>query len=380
MGRIGKIRKVSKGIESYSYLMNGIAGIGKTTTVCEIGMKKFGEDGFLLMTLGAEPEPDHIGGVWNAVYKDVYEYDTISQTDKLIKTGWEQLNEDIDSIIAERNTEYKDLRMIGIDSIGELFRLAETAVVEEYNATQKPADRVKTINEAYKGYSRGQNRVVDLVTNLLIKIKDANISPFFIGHTKQKNTTDIISGTEFEQITSDVETKYYNCIKDRVNIVMCAYMDRTYSDVETKKDKFTKKDKQVGKIQDEKRIVSFKDENYAIDLKCHLTYMPDKCALDSDVIIEELEKAIDLQAKKYGGKTTTKAEVLNERKKEFEEKQEIKADETKVKEEKLEKIKGSLASLDMGKLQEIMKKYSITGFNDAQSVPMEALDEILELI
>ena len=77
MARIGKITKVLSGIESYSYLMNGVAGIVKTTTVCEIGQKKFGQDGFLLMTLGAEPEPSHIGNLWNVV---IDEWDELEET------------------------------------------------------------------------------------------------------------------------------------------------------------------------------------------------------------------------------------------------------------------------------------------------------------
>ena len=44
--------------------------------------------------------------------------------------------ETIDTLIEERNTEQKDLKMIGIDSTGELFRLAEAKVIEEYNRTK----------------------------------------------------------------------------------------------------------------------------------------------------------------------------------------------------------------------------------------------------
>lgn len=376
MARIGRIRTVSKGIESYTYLINGIAGVGKTTTVCEIGLKKFGQDGFFLATLGAEPEPDHIGNIWNEVYKDIYETSKITGKKTLVKTGWEWLNEDLDSIISERDTEYKDLKMIGMDSIGELFRLCETYVVKEYNDSIKdPSDKVKTINEAYKGFSRGKNRVVDLVTNMIIKLKDANLSLFFIGHTKQKNGVDIITETEYEQITSDVETKYYNCIKDRVNIVMCAYVDRRYKDFKDVKNNFTKETKQIGRIDSEDRVVAFKDD-YAVDLKCHLTHMPDKCMLDSDVIIAELEKAIELQANDFGGATTTREENLKAQK----EVQASKIDNIKEKEEKLNIIKNSLSKINMDDLKSIMTKYSITDFSNAKDIPINAIDELLSLI
>ena len=48
--------------------------------------------------------------------------------------------------------------------------------------------------------------------------------------------------------------------------------------------------------------------------------------------------------------------------------------------EQLEKIKSNLNKLDMKKLQEIMKEYDISNFNDASAVPTEALNKILELV
>lgn len=357
MARIGMITKVSRGIESYTYLMNGVAGIGKTTTVCEIGQKKFGLYGFLLMTLGAEPKPKHIGNLWNDVVED-----------------WDTLEEHIDDICDNKDSDdYKDLKMIGFDSIGELFRMAEARVVEEYNLSVKPADRVKTINGAYGGFQKGNNRAIDLVSSLIVKIENAGISMFFIGHTKQKNKTDLMTDLEYEQITSDVDNKYYNAIKDRVNIVMCAYMERELVDLQTRKDAFSKKEKQVGTIASEKRVVSFKDESYAIDLKCHLKYMTSKCDLNSDIIIKELEDAIQKQANDFGGETISREELTVAEK--------IVKD-TKPKVDKqaiVDEIKNNLSKINMPELQLIMKKYSFANFNDVDSIDEKALLEIQKL-
>ena len=193
MARIGRITKVLKGIESYSYLMNGVAGIGKTTTVAEIGQKKFGMDGFLLLTLGAEPAPSHIGNLWNAEISE-----------------WDELEETVDTLVKEKNTDdYKNLKMIGIDSAGELFRLAEAQVIYEYNKTVSSQDKVKSINEAYGGFYRGQTRAIEIVSQLMSRLSKAGYSLFYIGHTKQKNKTDQMTGIEYEQVTSDMENKYF---------------------------------------------------------------------------------------------------------------------------------------------------------------------------
>ena len=360
MARIGKITKVLSGIESYSYLMNGVAGIGKTTTVCEIGQKKFGQDGFLLMTLGAEPEPSHIGNLWNVVIDE-----------------WDELEETIDTLIEERNTEYKDLKMIGIDSTGELFRLAEAKVIEEYNRTVSSSDKVKSIQSAYGGFYRGQTRAIEIVSQLMSRLSKAGYSLFYIGHTKQKNKTDQMTGVEYEQVTSDMENKYFNAIKDRVNIVMCAYMEREMADITEETNKFNKKKIKVGDIVSESRVVSFRDETFSLDLKCHLKHIVPKCELDSDIIIKELESAITKQVNDFGGKTETKEKVVKERQ-ESKPKSEELTDDKKF--EIVDTIKNNLAKLDMSELQKIMSTYGFKDFNNVTSIPTKALKEIVALI
>lgn len=368
--QIGAIREVKLDLASYSYLINGVAGVGKTTTVTEIGQKEYGVDGYLLLTIGQEPEPDHIGNVWQER-----------------ATDWDDLEEIIETICEYKDEDYPKLRMVGIDSVDEVFRLAEQKVIELHNKkVTNLADKATTIKSCFGGFQAGENKVLDLVSTTLFKLRDYGISPFFIGHTKSKNKKDQMLDIEFEQITSNLDNKYYNCIKDKVNIVMCAYVEREMTDLETMKDAFSKKQKQVGKISSERRVVSFRDEEYAIDVKSHLKYIVPKCELDSDIIIKELKEAIKKQSESFHGEKSDK-EIVAKVEQQVEEqshrkigKEDDVVDETPIKEEKLNKIKTNLAKLDMAKLQEIMAKYSIADFNNVDVISMEALDKILELI
>lgn len=370
--KIGKIKEVKIDIAGYSYLINGVAGVGKTTTVSEIGQKEYGVDGFLLLTVGQEPEPEHIGNLWNER-----------------ATDWDDLEEIIDTLCTYKEEDYPNLRMVGVDSVDEVFRLAEQKVIDLHNKkVTNPSDKITTIKSAFGGYQAGENKVIDLVSTTLFKLRDYGISLFFIGHTKQKNKKDQMLDVEFEQITSNLDNKYYNCIKDKVNIVMCAYVEREMTDLETMKDAFSKKQKQVGKIASEKRVVSFRDEEYAIDVKSHLKYIVPKCELNSDVIIRELKEAMKKQSESFHGKATD--EEINEKiekqtKEQVAKKPEKRVtppvvDNTSIKEEKLNKIKANLTKLDMAKLTGIMAKYSLKDFNDVSIISIEALDEILELI
>lgn len=365
--RIGKLREVKVDIANYSFLINGVAGVGKTTTVSEIAVKKYGVDGYLLLTIGAEPMPEHIGNIYNERVAD-----------------WSDLEDAIESICEYKNEDYPDLRIVGIDSIDEIFRLAENEVILKHNR-KYPDKRTETIKSAFGGYQAGENMVINMVIETIFKLKDYNICPWFIGHTKTKNKVDQISEIEFEQITSNLDNKYYTAIKDKVSVVMCAYMEREMSDLQDVKDAFTKKNKTVGKIASEKRMVTFRDEEYAIDVKSHLKHIVSKCELDSDIIIKELEDAIRKQAEIFHGvKTDEQIEEIKVEQAKAVAEEPIKTASTvdllQVKTDTLEVIKGNLGKLDMTKLQEIMGRYGIADFQDVEKIEMDCLDEIMALI
>ena len=287
--KVGKRKEVKIDFANYSYLLDGIAGIGKSTLVYEVGKTLYGENGVMILTVGQEPEPDHLGGVLS----------DRAET-------WEDLKEMVEDLTKYRNEDYKDLRITAIDTVDELFRLAEEEVVNTFNASVVPEKRVKSIKQAYGGFQAGENRVVDLVVTDLFKLRDAGFCLFFIGHTKQKNKKDMMTDIEFEQLTSNLEAKYYNAIKDKVNIVACAYIEREMNDIETVKDAFSKKNKQVGRIASERRVIVFRDEEYAIDVKSHFIDIEPKIEFDTNIFIDTIINAIKKQHEKYHGQVSNK--------------------------------------------------------------------------
>lgn len=285
--KVGKRTEVKIDFASYSYLLNGIAGIGKTTLACETGMKLYGKDGFMLLTIGQEPKPDHIGGIIADRAKD-----------------WTELDEIIEDLVTYRHEDYSDLKLILVDSTDELFRLGEEETVIQFNSTVTVDKRVKSIKQAYGGFQGGENKTVDLVVNTIFKLREAGYGILFIGHTKQKNKKDIMTDIEFEQLTSNLDAKYYNAIKDKVNIVGCGYIEREMNDIETVKDAFSKKDKTVGRVASERRVIVFRDEEYAIDVKSHFEEIEPKIDFDTDSFVDAVMTAIKKQHEKFHGKST----------------------------------------------------------------------------
>ena len=367
MGRrkLGHKTEVKVDIANYNYLINGIGGIGKTTTVAEIGQKLFGEDGYMHLTIGKEPKPDHIGGLWNEVA------DT-----------WDDLKEIIDEIVKYKS-DYPKLRMVGIDSTDELYRICEEKVVEMHNdSVVDVKKRVKSIAAAFGGYQAGNNKAVDLVTNLLFKLNTVGVSLFFIGHSKQKTKEDPVTGISYEIITSTLDNKYYNSIKDKVNVAGTAYIEREFTDIKTVQDGFTKKDKQVGAVASERRVVAFRDtDGTQIDTKSHFKYMASKVELDADKIIEEIKNAIKAQAKMFNGKISD--EEIEETAKKDRRKLENLAEETKgmtdeEKERIIEDLKANMDRLDFEKLNKVFEKYGISTLDT--NTPDEALKELSQMI
>ena len=366
--KVGVRKEIKVDFANFSYLLDGIAGIGKTTMAYEIGRKLYGEDGFLLLTIGQEPLPEHLGGILNDRAND-----------------WAELEQIVDELVEYRDSDYKNLKLIGIDTVDELFRLGEEEAVSIYNASVIPEKRVKSISQAFGGFQKGENKVVDLAITTIFKLRNAGYGIFFIGHTKVKNKKDLMTDIEFEQLTSNLDAKYYNAIKDKVNIVACAYIEREMNDLETVKDAFNKKDKQVGRISSERRVVVFRDEEYAIDVKSHFIDIEPKIDFGADEFINAILTAIKKQKERYNFEVNTSEDNIIEEnpKKEIENK--IDTIETDVIDE--EKNKELIKSITTKyktstpeqkiKVKEILSSYGTSKFDIA--LPTKAFENILSL-
>jgi len=71
------------------------------------------------------------------------------------------------------------------------------------------------------------------------------------------------------------------------------------NDIQTVKDAFTKKDKKVGRILSEKRVLAFRDEEHAIDNKSHLKFIEAKVDFTTDSFIKGIQDAIQKQVDFY---------------------------------------------------------------------------------
>ena len=290
--KFGKINEMSERFEDYSYIINGVGGIGKTTLVFEIGKIVTGSnEGTFIITCGGENKPKHIPGAFGDVAPDFKTFCAIVKE------------------LCDNKAAYPHTKFVAIDSLDEFARICENFVVAEWNATCDINERAKSIAQAYKGYQKGENRACDLMIQQVMKLQNAGYSILEIGHTKTKLKEDVLTKVQFEQLTCNLDNKYYNALKDKVNLVAMCYWENVVENIEEKKNAFTKKMDKVGELTDRKRVMVFADDDNAIDTKTHFEYITHKIDLSAEGFIKAVEEAI---AMKLGGaenkpaKTTTK--------------------------------------------------------------------------
>jgi hypothetical protein len=129
----------------------------------------------------------------------------------------------------------------------------------------------------------------------VIKLQNAGYSILEIGHTKTKLKEDVLTKVQFEQLTCNLDNKYYNALKDKVNLVAMCYWENLVENIEEKKNAFTKKMDKVGELADRKRVMVFADDDNAIDTKTHFEYITHKIDLSAEGFIKAVEEAIAMK-------------------------------------------------------------------------------------
>ena len=288
--KFGKINKMSEKFEDYSYIINGVGGIGKTTLVYDIGKIITGSDeGTFIITCGGENKPKHIPGAFGDVAPDFKTFCAIVKE------------------LCDNKEEYPNTRFVAIDSLDEYARITENFVVSEWNSQCDINERAKSIAQAYKGFQKGENRACDLMIQQIIKLQNAGYSILEIGHTKTKLKEDVITKIQFEQLTCNLDNKYYNALKDKVNLVAMCYWENLVENIEEKKNAFTKKMNKVGELTDRKRVMVFADNDNAIDTKTHFEYITSKIDLSAEGFIKAVEEAIAIKLGTTEDKVDTKS-------------------------------------------------------------------------
>lgn len=278
--KFGNRKKISKNINDFMIGIMGPSGWGKTTLMYETCEKLFGPDGYIIADMGDEDG--------TAAINDV--------TAEQIPT-WKKFKEIVDDIVKNKEDDYADLKVVILDTLDAAFEKAEEFVVKSWNAEnmgQQGFKQALSINSVEGGYGRGLDRVIETVKKEFARLAKVGVKVWWTAHVKEKDQTDLFTGTNYTTLTANMSMKYFNSIKNISHIIGFGYFDRSVEKQEVgEANVVTKKKKTRNAIVDETRKIKFRDDSMIADAKSRFADIIDEITLDTDEFIKAIQDAID---------------------------------------------------------------------------------------
>ena len=280
MGKFGKKNVVSTDLFRYHIGFMGPSGFGKTSTFSAMAQKLYGDEGYIVLDMGAE---DGVAAIDGVVAERV--------------PNFGKMNEIVNDIVQNKEKEYPNLKLVIIDTLDAYFEMVEEYVIKDWNARNSGDPKfVKavSINPVEGGYGHGMERVIDVAKKAISKLNAVGVGVWWTAHVKEKEQADLYTGNTYAQITANMPMKYFNAIKNSSHVVACGYYDRTVETVAVgKENPVTKKKKERSTIVNEVRKVKFRDDMLVADAKSRLAHIIGEIPLDRDAFIKAIEDAIE---------------------------------------------------------------------------------------
>ena len=358
----------------------GQAGVGKTSTIkeyCEI----LAPEGYLFVECGKESGVDALQDI---IYincpKWHDDYDELNNS-----VGFAELIEDI---VENKDEEYPELRVVVIDTYDQLQEIAEKEVVRLHNKEHSDK-KVKSVRGAFGGFAAGTDMADEMIIDSLFELKHVGVNFIVLGHIRNRDITDPVSEETFTQITTDMSSRSFNKIKNKLDVLGVAYIDREIINKQKKK-KMNGKEIEVGKIAGQTRKIAFRDDDYAIDSKSRFADIANEIPLDGQALVDAMTNAIKAEIEGKGGKIADEKKSqkkTNEAKSKRASEYSKKKKESAVDEDRNEELKTKIQS-GFGDMEDDvadtfkakMEEFGITSFKDVSEIPTKHLEELVSIM
>lgn len=377
--KFGRKNEIKINPLAYNFMLIGESGIGKTTIIKEYCEKLAGTEGYMFLETGKEDGQDAIEGI-NYITCDEWDGDY----DETLNTmGFATF---IDDVVENKASDWPDLKVVVIDTLDELFSIAEPEVIRMHNK-ENPNKRVKSIKAAFGGFMAGEDKAIEIVEDKLWSLKRVGVSFVIIGHTKSRNQTDPITGEDYMQLTTNMPQRYFNALKTKVHFLGVASVDREIVKEKTgKKNVVTGQIETKGVVKGETRRITFRDDNYVVDSKSRFADIVPEIPFDSDILIQALTDAIKSEQAKSGVSFDTAKKKQAKQEKELEKrvaKQEEQAKSQAAVDEVVTQIVDFFTEnkSDIAKIKPVLTAVKNLGYDSPKSIDnIDDANKILALI
>lgn len=395
MAKFGKKNRVNLDPLNYNIMLLGESKVGKTTVIKEFCEELAGEDGYMFFEFGDERGADAIEGI-NHVNIPMWDEESTGLSGEELERERERMEESneaffaevIDDIIENKTADYPELKVVVWDTYDHLITIAEKESVRLWNKECRKAGHPEkcstTINGAWGGFGKGEKKAMELMTEVMAKFRKVGIATIVIGHVKNKDVTDVVTGETYQTLTSDQQQNYFNNIKKNLHFLGLAYIDRTIAKEKTgKKNMVTKKEETVNKVKDEVRKIKFRDDSYAVDSGSRFADIVSEINLDSHELVIAIKDAI-MREQSKSGRTLEEAQKEQKLKEEAETRRIAEAEAKARLAKELDNVKAEIIkffvenknNLDMIKpVLELCKKYDYSNPNEIDD--LEVAKEVL---
>lgn len=376
--KFGRKNEIKINPLAYNFMLIGEGGIGKTTIIKEYCEKLAGTEGYMFLETGKEDGQDAINGI-NYITCDEWDGD---YDEDLNTMGFATF---IDDVVENKASDWPDLKVVVIDTLDELFSIAEPEVIRMHNK-ENPNKRVKSIKAAFGGFMAGEDKAIEIVEDKLWSLKKVGVSFVIIGHTKNRNNTDPITGEDYMQLTTNMSQRYFNALKTKVHFLGVASIDREIVREKTgKKNVVTGQIETKGVVKGETRRITFRDDNHVVDSKSRFADIVPEIPFDSDALIQALTDAIKAEQSKSGVSFDAAKKKQDKQEKEFEKRvaeQEEKAKSQAAVDDVVAQIVDFFTEnkSDIAKIKPILAACKESGFNTPKDIDnIEDAKKILAL-
>lgn len=283
MAKFGKPIKVTTDLSKYILGILAPSGWGKSTLLKNVCEKLYGEEGYICADFGMENGYAAIDG---AIVESC--------------PNWKHFKDMVDDIVKNKENDYKQLKVVVIDTLDFCFDAAEEFTVLTYNREHmgeqnfRPA---KSIN-GVEGFGKGLDLVINNVRKEINRLASVGVGTWFAAHIKEREQTDLMTGNAFTQITCAMTNKYYTSIKNIAHCIGVGYYARTMNEVEVgTENAITHKKRTRNAMMEEERRIVFHDTAFLCDSKSRFPDIESDIRLDVDEYIRVITDAVEKAAK-----------------------------------------------------------------------------------